>query len=148
MNCYLHPNVSAIGSCVTCGKGVCADCVTLVAGKIFCRDCAASGAALQTGKTNGLAITSLVLGILSIPTLSCYGGGVLFGIAALITGTIARRQIKESGGTQSGDGLALAGIILGAVVGVFLGTAVCVIAVLLLLGPVVGNVFSNIVDNL
>ncbi|WP_162250918.1 DUF4190 domain-containing protein [Nocardioides sp. Root140] len=55
--------------------------------------------------TNGLAIASLVLGILWIYWL----GSVL----ALIFGYIARSQIKESGGRQDGEGMALAGIILG-----------------------------------
>ncbi|WP_200959074.1 DUF4190 domain-containing protein [Nocardioides sp. Soil796] len=55
--------------------------------------------------TNGLAIASLVLGILWIYWL----GSVL----ALVFGYIARSQIKESGGRQDGEGMALAGIILG-----------------------------------
>lgn len=149
MNCYAHPDISAVGACVACGKGVCTDCVTTVGGKTYCRDCAASGVSLQPTKTNGLAITSLVLGIVSIPMLSYYGAGVPFGIAAFITGLIARRQIKESGGTQSGDGLALAGMILGGVISVLVVVAVIVIAILLLLlSPVVGNVFSNIVENI
>jgi hypothetical protein len=47
-------------------------------------------------------------------------------IAAIIFGLIARSQIKQSGGRQGGDGLALAGLILGSVVAVlFLVGAVC-----------------------
>ena len=148
MNCYLHPDVSAVGACVACGKGVCTECVVTVGGRTYCRDCVASGVSPQPTKTNGLAITSLVLGVVSVPLIFCYAAGVPFGIAALITGLIARHQIKESGGTQSGEGLALAGIILGGVIGVLIGVAVIVIAILLLLGPVVGNVFSNIVENI
>lgn len=148
MNCYAHPDISAIGTCVNCGKAVCKDCATLVGGKIYCPDCAASGVPLQVGKTNGLAITSLILGIVSIPMLLCYGSGVLFGIAALITGLIARGQINKSGGAQGGGGMALAGIITGGIGGVLVGGAIIVIAILLLLGPVVGNVFSNIVEGL
>jgi hypothetical protein len=148
MNCYVHTDISAVGVCVNCGRGVCAQCATAVGAKTYCRDCAASGAPLQqTGATNGLAIASLILGIISIPTLFCYGGGVLFGIAALITGFMARQKIKASGGAQTGDGLALAGIIMGGIVGVLIGSAVCVIVILALLGPAIGNVFSNIVLN-
>jgi hypothetical protein len=55
------------------------------------------------GPTNGLAIASLVLGILWI---YCIGS-----ILALIFGYIARRQIRERG--ESGHGLAIAGIVLG-----------------------------------
>ncbi len=49
--------------------------------------------------TNGLAIASLVVAILG------------FGFIAAIMGHIARRQIAERG--EQGDGLALAGIIVG-----------------------------------
>ena len=75
----------------------------------------ASGASLQVRKTNGLAITSLILGIVAIPLGCCYGSGALFGVAAFITGLIGHRQTKESGGAQSGEGMALAGMILGGV---------------------------------
>ncbi|WP_018335777.1 DUF4190 domain-containing protein [Actinomycetospora chiangmaiensis] len=54
--------------------------------------------------TNGLAIASLVLSLLSF----------VFGITAIggvICGHIARRQIRERG--EGGDGLALAGLIIG-----------------------------------
>ena len=51
-------------------------------------------------RTNGFAIASLIFGII---------GGVLFG---LIFGYIALSQIKRSGGTQGGRGMAQAGVIL------------------------------------
>jgi len=55
-------------------------------------------------RTNGKAIASLVLGIVGM------GIGQ---ILALVFGYQARREIKESRGTQTGDGLALGRIILG-----------------------------------
>ncbi|WP_279101813.1 DUF4190 domain-containing protein [Gordonia bronchialis] len=58
-------------------------------------------------KTNGLAIASLVCSV-----LGCCG---ILAIAGVVLGFVARKQIAESNGTQSGDGLALAGIIVGAV---------------------------------
>ena len=57
-----------------------------------------------TPPTNGLAIVSLVLSLL----------GLVFGVTAIggvICGHIARRQIRERG--EQGDGLALAGLIVG-----------------------------------
>jgi len=101
-----------------------------------------------SGKTNSLAIASLVLGIVSIPLLFCYGGGIPFGIAAFITGLIGRRQIKESGGEQGGGGMALTGIILGAVGIALFVLSIIVIVALLLMGPIVGNIFSNIVESI
>lgn len=59
-------------------------------------------------KTSGLAITSLVFGILSV---TCCG--LISGIVAIITGHIARSRIKSGGGTEGGAGLALAGLIMG-----------------------------------
>jgi hypothetical protein len=59
----------------------------------------------QVQQTNGLAIASLVLGILWL----YWVGSIL----ALIFGYRARRQIDESNGAQGGRGLAIAGIVLG-----------------------------------
>jgi hypothetical protein len=64
-----------------------------------------AGAASPTPKTNGFAIASLVLGI-----IPCTG---ITSILAIVFGFIARNQIQQSGGTQQGSGMALAGIILG-----------------------------------
>ena len=57
-------------------------------------------------KTNAMAIISLISGLVSwffIPFLAA--------VVAIITGHIARGQIKN--GTETGDGLAIAGLILG-----------------------------------
>ena len=60
----------------------------------------------RSPRTNGLAIASLILSL----TVFFFGA-----ILAIIFGVIARRQIRESSGTQGGDGLALAGLIIGIV---------------------------------
>jgi hypothetical protein len=68
--------------------------------------------------TNGLAIASLVLSLLAF----------VFGITAIggvICGHIARRQIRERG--EGGDGLALAGLIIGYI---FIGLFVLFIVLL------------------
>lgn len=59
-----------------------------------------------SGQTNGLAITSLIFGILTYVLLPLIGA-----LIAIITGHIARAQIKRN--EQEGAGLALAGLILG-----------------------------------
>jgi len=56
-------------------------------------------------RTSGLAIASLVCGICQI------GFPVPTGLAAIFLGHAARRRIRETG--ERGDGLALAGLILG-----------------------------------
>ena len=58
--------------------------------------------------TNSLAIVSLVLGIASY-----FGLPIVGAVAAIITGHIARGQIRDSGGIQGGEGMALAGLVLG-----------------------------------
>jgi Domain of unknown function (DUF4190) len=57
------------------------------------------------GQVNGLAIASVLLAVLWFAGL----GAVL----ALVCGYRARREIRNSAGTQTGSGLATAGIILG-----------------------------------
>ena len=57
----------------------------------------------------GLALASLILGIAGI--VLCLGP--LAGIPGVICGHIAQSKIKQSGGTLSGDGLALGGLITG-----------------------------------
>jgi len=60
-------------------------------------------------KTNKFAITSLVLGILSL--ILC-GVGVIFAIPGLIFGFLGMSRVKKSGGTEKGHGLALAGTVM------------------------------------
>jgi hypothetical protein len=55
--------------------------------------------------TNGLAIAAMVLGIVWV----YWVGSVL----ALIFGYIAKGQIRNSDGRQGGNGMAIAGIVLG-----------------------------------
>lgn len=39
MNCYLHEQKSAIGTCVGCGKFICEECKTEIKGKYYCKKC-------------------------------------------------------------------------------------------------------------
>jgi len=56
--------------------------------------------------SNGYAIASLVLGILSIPFGCCYGLGIIFSIISIIFGVVSR---KSNNGKL--PGMSLAGII-------------------------------------
>lgn len=53
------------------------------------------------GETEGLAIASLITALLSIP------------VVPIILGHMARTRIRESGGLKDGNGLAIAGIVIG-----------------------------------
>ena len=80
------------------------------------------GAPIQKPPANGLAIASMVLGIIWL-----WGVG---SILALIFGYRAKRQIRQSNGTEGGGGMATAGIVLG-----WVGTC-GVVAMILLIGVV------------
>lgn len=79
----------------------------------FCSSCGvntfqpgtSTGVVSANAATNGLAIASLVLGIVWV----FYIGSIL----ALIFGLVAHKQIKVTG--QSGKGMATAGIVLGSI---------------------------------
>ena len=67
------------------------------------------GAPMPAGagqQTNQMAIWSLVA---SCVGLLCTVGSIV----GIVLGFMAKKQIQESGGTQGGDGLATAGIIIG-----------------------------------
>jgi hypothetical protein len=80
--------------------------------------------------TNGKATAALWSGVGLLVTSLCCGLGVL-GVIPIVLGVKARNEIRATGGQQGGDGMALAGIITGAIA-VLLGlVALVVIAVAL-----------------
>ena len=95
-----------------------------------------------TPPTSGMAIGSLIASIAGFTIVPILGG-----IVGLILGYVAKKQIRESAGTLAGEGLATAGIIMGWIQVALLGLpicAFCVIFVLALMGPGIGDIFSNI----
>ncbi len=89
-------------------------------------------------KTNGMAIASLVTGILSI--VMCPG----FGIIGLITGYSARKSIRSSNGTESGEGLATGGIVMSYIGLVLIGLAIIAIVAVTFLGTAASSKFTPI----
>ncbi len=61
-----------------------------------------------TIRTSNFAIVSLVSGILGWTILP-----FIASIVAIVTGHMARAEIRRSAGTMEGDGLAVAGLVLG-----------------------------------
>jgi len=59
-------------------------------------------------RTDGKAVASLILGILSLTIFSIFAG-----IPAVILGHVSRSNIKKSLGKLKGEGMALAGLIMG-----------------------------------
>ncbi|ADV27088.1 hypothetical protein Psesu_1240 [Pseudoxanthomonas suwonensis 11-1] len=62
----------------------------------------------QIPKTSPLAITSLVTGLLGWTLLPLLGS-----LVAIVTGHMARSEIRRSRGVLDGDGLAMVGLVLG-----------------------------------
>ena len=75
---------------------------------------APSAPAVAPTRTNGLAIASLVIAILSF--LAAFVAiGALGGALAVVLGIIALRQVRNSAGAQTGRGIAMGGIAVGGV---------------------------------
>jgi hypothetical protein len=69
-------------------------------------------------ETEGLAIASLVVSCAAVLGVCTWGIGGVLGIVGAVLGHVARRRIRQNG--KNGDGMALAGIIVGWVL-----TAIC-----------------------
>ena len=65
------------------------------------------------GATDGLSITSMVLGILAVLSICCWPVSLVCAVLAIVFGHIGARSIKSSEGAKSGLGMAKAGYILG-----------------------------------
>src|SRR5487761_736173 len=75
---------------------------------------ASMSAGYAAPRNDGLAVASLIVGILSLVcTLGCLG--ILLGPAAAIMGFISRQRIATSGGALGGGTLAVIGLVLGIV---------------------------------
>jgi hypothetical protein len=88
------------------------------------------GAGYGPAKTNTKAMISLILGIVSLPFGLCCSIFGLVGIAAIILGNSAKKEIAASGGAETGEGMAKAGLILG-IIGTVLAVIMTVVSIVL-----------------
>ena len=134
MKCVYHPEVDAVGACVSCGSGVCDACRVTLAGKLYCQACAdrafaereESGAKPPPGpgvvpptllpreQAPG-AVTSIVLAILG---LIIWPLGIIFGPLAITYSSQARQAIAANP-MLDGSGMATAGYVLGIIDTIF-----------------------------
>jgi hypothetical protein len=133
MTCYFHPDRPAVGTCRGCGKSVCIECNKSTQSGFYCPQCVQNGVPFQASiASSPMAIVSLVLAVIGLPLTFCYGCGLVFSIAAVIVGLVARHDIAQSGGRTGGSGMALAGIIIGlATIGIVVLAGVCYVLFLL-----------------
>lgn len=73
---------------------------------------------------SSLAIASLICGLVGWTFIPVLGA-----IAAVILGHLAKKEIRESNGQFSGEGMALAGLILGYIqIGLVILAVICILA--------------------
>ena len=95
----------------------------------------------MAGQTNSLAIISLVAGVGSFFAHIIPGvGGFTVALVAVITGYMARNQIKQTG--EQGMGMATAGMIIGIVHLVLIALGVIALVLIVIFG--VGIAFLGI----
>lgn len=70
--------------------------------------------ALSQGQEQTLPIVSLVLGVLSLIFICCYGG-IWLGLPAIIIGYLGMSNADKEPNRYSGKGMAIAGMIIGGV---------------------------------
>ena len=78
---------------------------------------------------SGMAVASMILGILAIPMMFAYCLGTPCAIVAIILGHIARGKARR--GEGSGAGMALAGLICGYVSILLLGGMIAIVAIII-----------------
>jgi hypothetical protein len=83
--------------------------------------------------TNNKATAALITGVTTLVLSWCCGLGVL-GVVAVVLGIRARSEVRSSGGAQTGEGIALAGIITGAVAAVIGVLVIALIIIVLATG--------------
>ena len=76
-------------------------------------------------QTNGLGVTGMILGLVSVVTFWCFFN-LIFALMGLVFSGVALSQIKRSGGQQTGQGFAVAGIVLSAI-GFIMGVVVLLV---------------------
>lgn len=93
-----------------------------------CTNCGVPvGSAGVGGKTSGMAITSMILGICSIPVCMCYGiFSIIIGIVGLVLASLAKKEMASGGYNDSSKGMATAGKIC-SWIGIALGVSYIII---------------------
>jgi hypothetical protein len=67
------------------------------------------------GQNQTLATASLIMGILSVLLMCCWGLGLPIGIGAIVTGYLGYQKTESDPMKYGGQGLAIAGIAMGAI---------------------------------
>ena len=135
MKCSYHAENDAVGACVNCGRMVCSECKMTLGGKIYCQSCAEEAVATKPVVSREQApgaVASLVCAIIGYFFL-----GIILGPIAIALATGARRRIKENP-ELGGNGLAIAGLVIGIVDTVIWGLFILWIIIFVIIATTAG----------
>ncbi len=93
--------------------------------------------------TNSLAIVSLVTGIISYVAIPFLGA-----LAAVITGYMAKNEIKANPGKYAGESLATTGLILGYIHLALIAVSLILFIVALVMLPSIAAWFVGLIDSI
>ncbi len=91
--------------------------------------------------TNSMALTSLIAGIVGWTVAPLLGS-----LVAIITGHMAKKELKERMGRESGDGMATAGLVMGYLQLIPSVLCACIVLVMLAMGmsiPILDSVLNS-----
>jgi hypothetical protein len=130
--CLNHETVASQHKCPDCGEAFCGDCVVVFQGRTLCGPCKNLRVRrlTQPSRVSGLAVTSVILALVTGPLALCLyplatsGGGSLLSLLALAPqllafalGALALRA-TEGGAQKSGRSLAITAMVTAVVAGV------------------------------
>ncbi len=99
--------------------------------------------------TSSLAIASLIAGVAGL-MIGCYfwPAGLAAAIIAVVLGILGLSEIRKRPGELAGNGLAIAGIVVGGISLVLAGLAIIGFTLLALTGPRIRDIFGSVYDSL
>jgi len=103
MKCAYHPDKDAVGLCVSCGAGLCADCRNVVKGAAYCEDCQKTHEPPRVfpgREGRGLNVWSVISLLLVLAGL--WPRFEYLSVVGLVLGLVALGDIRSRGYTQTG----------------------------------------------
>ncbi len=91
--------------------------------------------------TNSMALTSLIAGIVGWTVAPLLGS-----LVAIITGHMAKKELKERMGREGGDGMATAGLVMGYLQLIPSVLCACIVLVMLAMGmsiPILDSILNS-----
>jgi len=111
MKCINHPDRDAVGICVSCGAGLCADCRYMRDGAAYCKDCYETHQPMRVHperEGEGLNVWSVGAWVLAV--VGWWPGLEFVSVAGLLLGFVALGDIRVRAYSQKGRAYALAAI--------------------------------------